>query len=69
MVVLLIPKVRMYMLFARTTQSSHIDVETILDRCQLGDWFFLYQLSKNIDEIVFKEILTELTVEISTSIV
>lgn len=68
-VVLLIPKVRVYMLFARTTHSSHIDVESILDRCQIGDWFFLYQVSKNIDEMVFKEILTELNVEISTSIV
>lgn len=54
------PKVRLYLLRARSRLSSHEDVEQIADKCQIGDWFILYQLGKNIDPLIYKEVITDL---------
>lgn len=54
------PKVRLYLLRARSRLSSHEDVEHIAEKCQIGDWFILYQLGKNIDPLIYKEVITEL---------
>lgn len=54
------PKVRLYLLRARSRLSSHKDVEFIADKCQIGDWFILYQLGKNIDPLIYKEVITDL---------
>lgn len=58
------PKVRLYLLRARSRLSSHSDVENIVDKCQIGDWFVLYQLGKNIDPLIYKEIIGDLAAKL-----
>lgn len=65
MFVVCAPKVRLYLLRARTRLSSHQDIEHISNKCQIGDWFILYQLGKNIDPLIFKEIITELAMKLN----
>lgn len=54
------PKLRLILLRARTRLSPPTQVETIARKCQIGDWFVLYQLGKNIDPLVYKELVAEL---------
>jgi len=58
------PKVRLYLLRARSRLSSHNDVENIAEKCQIGDWFVLYQLGKNIDPLIYKEIIGDLSAKL-----
>lgn len=54
------PALRLYLLRARSRLSSQKDVQIIADKFQLGDWFILYQLGKNIDPLIFKELISSL---------
>jgi hypothetical protein len=54
------PSLRLYLLRARSRLSSQKDVQVIADKFQLGDWFILYQLGKNIDPLIFKELISSL---------
>lgn len=58
------PKVRLYLLRARSRLSSHNAVENISEKCQIGDWFVLYQLGKNIDPLIYKEIIDDLSAKL-----
>lgn len=53
------PKVRLYLLRARSRLSNHEDIEHIAEKSQIGDWFILYQLGKNIDPLIYKEVINE----------
>jgi len=35
-------------------------VETVAQKCQIGDWFVLLLLGKNIDPLVYKELISDL---------
>jgi len=53
---------RMNRYFRRS--SSKIDkIEAYIKQCKLGDWFVLYQLSKNLNRPFFMEFLTKISVE------
>ena len=58
------PKVRLYLLRARSRLTDHQDVEQIADKCQIGDWFILYQLGKNIDPLIYKEVISDLALKL-----
>uniref|UniRef100_A0A1B6L2T6 Innexin n=1 Tax=Graphocephala atropunctata TaxID=36148 RepID=A0A1B6L2T6_9HEMI len=58
--VVLGPQVRLYLLRARSRLSPQEQIETIARKCQIGDWFVLYQLGKNIDPLIFKELISDL---------
>lgn len=58
--ILCLPKLRNVILSMRTGFSSRNNINRVLKKCYIGDWFILYQLSKNIDSIIFKEIILEL---------
>ncbi|KAK9498875.1 hypothetical protein O3M35_003430 [Rhynocoris fuscipes] len=58
--VVLGPQIRLYLLRARSHLSPQDHIEIIANKCQLGDWFILYQLGKNIDSLIFKELLADL---------
>ena len=36
-------------------------LEYVLSKCQIGDWFVLYQLSKNCNPYFFREFIKELS--------
>lgn len=50
----------MFLLRARSRLSPHEQIEAIARRCQIGDWFVLYQLGKNIDPLIYKELVSDL---------
>ncbi len=54
------PRVRLYLLRARSRLSNHGEIESIAEKCQIGDWFVLYQLGKNIDPMIYKEVISDL---------
>ncbi|XP_065169616.1 innexin inx2 [Atheta coriaria] len=54
------PKLRLYLLRARSRLASQEQIEVIAKKCHIGDWFVLYQLGKNIDPLIFKEIINDL---------
>lgn len=55
---------RLHLLRARARLTSQRDIEFILYRFKIGDWFLLYQLSKNLDPFTFKEICRDLSHEL-----
>ena len=55
-----LPNLRLYLLRARSRLSSQEQIETIARKCQIGDWFVLYQLGKNIDPLIYKELIGDL---------
>lgn len=54
------PKLRFILLRARSRLSNTKQIEIISNRCQIGDWFILYQLGKNIDPLIFKQLIADL---------
>ena len=49
----------------RYFRSSHktVKIENYLNNCKLGDWFVLYQLSKNLNRPFFMDFLTKLSLD------
>ena len=39
-------------------------LEYVLSKCQMGDWFVLYQLSKNCNPYFFREFIKEFAIEL-----
>lgn len=60
-IVLLIPRLRLSLLRIRGRMASDQHTKYIFNRCNIGDWFLLYQFSKNVDGVIFKEICCDLT--------
>lgn len=58
--VLMGPQVRMFLLRTRSRHTSQEEIEKIAKKCMIGDWFVLYQLGKNIDPLIYKEIVADL---------
>ncbi|BES93293.1 unnamed protein product [Nesidiocoris tenuis] len=54
------PRLRLFLLRARSRLSPLTQIETIANKCQIGDWFIFYQLGKNIDPLIFKELVSDL---------
>ncbi|CAG9858463.1 unnamed protein product [Phyllotreta striolata] len=54
------PKIRLYLLRAKCRIAPSDHIETISNKCEIGDWFVLYQLGKNIDPLIFKEVISDL---------
>lgn len=48
------------MLCSQTKLSPRNKIQKILNQCKIGDWFILFQLSKNINSLSFNEIIFEL---------
>ncbi|CAG9840087.1 unnamed protein product [Diabrotica balteata] len=59
--VIFAPKIRLYLLRTKCRIAAYDQVETIGNKCEIGDWFVLYQLSKNIDPLIFKEVINDLS--------
>jgi len=64
MAVLTIPKFRMLLLKARSRLANKEDMDLVCKKCQIGDWFILYQLSRNIQPSVFKELISDLAMKL-----
>ena len=49
--------------FRRSTKMDKI--KAYIDDCKLGDWFVLYQMSKNLNRPFFMDFLTMLSIRVS----
>ena len=58
--VILGSQVRFYLLRAQARLASRNEVELVARKCQIGDWFVLLLLGKNIDPLVYKELISDL---------
>ena len=57
---------RMYRYFKRSVKGDKIEMY-IKQNCTLGDWFVLYQLSKNLNKPFFMEFLSRLPDSVQTT--
>ncbi|XP_043229955.1 innexin inx2-like [Amphibalanus amphitrite] len=57
---MLSPQLRLQLLMMRARLASHHDVAIVARKCQIGDWFVLCQMGKNMDPIAFKELIGKL---------
>jgi len=57
---LLLPALRMCILKQRARLVTQGELENICRRLRLGDWFVLYQLGKNMDQMIFREFIEKL---------
>merc|ERR1719499_2184099 len=61
-------KLRFYQLFKTFRHKYDEDVtkclEYVLSKCQVADWFVMYQLSKNCNQYFFREFIRELAIEL-----
>lgn len=60
------PWMRRMLLRTKSRLVSAITVESIVRKCQVGDWFLLFQLGKNMDALIYKEFMEELARELQT---
>ncbi|XP_055841964.1 innexin inx2 [Episyrphus balteatus] len=59
--VIAMPKLRLLLFRARSRLSQQDEIEAISKKCNIGDWFLLYQLGKNIEPLIYREILSDLS--------
>jgi len=52
---------RQILLRTRCRLASQGDIEAVARKCHIGDWFLLYQLAKNMDPLIYREFITELS--------
>ncbi|XP_014215358.1 innexin inx2 [Copidosoma floridanum] len=55
---------RVLLLRARSRLNNRKEIEKINCKCQIGDWFMLYQLGRNIDPLIYKQVITDLAVRL-----
>jgi hypothetical protein len=41
-------------------------MDVLMKRAQMGDWFVIFLLSKNLDSVLFKEFIMQLTEKLKT---
>ncbi|XP_034242274.1 innexin inx2-like [Thrips palmi] len=62
-------RLRTYLLSCRAWRCQFRIVESICYSCEIGDWFVLYQLSRNIDQRIFVELLRSIDLHVFSSCV
>ncbi|EEB14301.1 Innexin inx2, putative [Pediculus humanus corporis] len=58
--VVMLPQLRQTLLRARSRLAPHDKIAQIARKCQIGDWFILYQLGANIDPLIYRELVEDL---------
>uniref|UniRef100_A0A182XA18 Innexin n=1 Tax=Anopheles quadriannulatus TaxID=34691 RepID=A0A182XA18_ANOQN len=59
-VIIFVPSVRSQLLNARNRMVPRNVAKTISSSLDLGDWWIVYMLARNLDPIIFKDVATEL---------
>ncbi|XP_059621051.1 innexin shaking-B isoform X1 [Phlebotomus argentipes] len=60
-VIIFSPRMRVYLLRLRFRLVRRDAIETIVRRSKMGDWFLLYMLGENIDTLIFRDIMQDLS--------
>lgn len=61
-----IPSMRKIMLERNSKYDYKDRVDILMKKAQMGDWFVIFLLSKNMDSILFKEFITRLSEKLKT---
>lgn len=54
------PRARLIVFESKARLNANHEVQMIASRIQIGDWFVLMQLGKNMNAFIFKELITEM---------
>lgn len=52
--------VQVYLLRMRFRLINRDDIDAIVRRSKMGDWFLLYMLGENVDSVIFRDVMHEL---------
>ena len=63
-VIVMMPPVRMFLLRSRLSAPQKDDADVITQRCSIGDWLLVDFLSKNMDTMVFSNVVSKLAKEL-----
>ncbi|XP_046445811.1 innexin inx2-like [Daphnia pulex] len=63
-VIVMMPPVRMFLLRSRLSAPQKDDADVITQRCSIGDWLLVDFLSKNMDTMVFSNVVGKLAKEL-----
>ncbi|XP_073954833.1 innexin family member shaking B isoform X2 [Choristoneura fumiferana] len=58
-VIIFSPRMRVYMMRMRFRLVRRDNVDTIVRRSKMGDWYLLYILGENLDSVIFRDIMHE----------
>ncbi|XP_035429746.1 innexin shaking-B isoform X2 [Spodoptera frugiperda] len=58
-IIIFSPRMRVYMMRMRFRLVRRDNVDTIVRRSKMGDWYLLYILGENIDSVIFRDIMHE----------
>ncbi|KAJ1527919.1 hypothetical protein ONE63_007854 [Megalurothrips usitatus] len=58
--IILSPRIRVYLLRMRYRLINRDDIDAIVRRSKMGDWFLLYMLGENVDSVIFRDVMHEL---------
>jgi len=61
LIIIFSPRMRAYLLYIRFRLIRKECINIIIKKAQMGDWFLLYMLGQNIDSMIFKEVVHELS--------
>ncbi|CAH3833891.1 innexin inx2-like [Pieris brassicae] len=64
--VLSMPPLRIYLIMGQVRCVKHRVVSKIVKRFSFGDWFLLYMLGKNMNPIVYKDLIIELSKDLES---
>uniref|UniRef100_A0A1L8E348 Innexin n=1 Tax=Nyssomyia neivai TaxID=330878 RepID=A0A1L8E348_9DIPT len=65
--IMTMPALRARILNARNRMVPREVAKSISNKVDIGDWWIIYMLGRNLDPIIFKDVLTELTKNIESS--
>ena len=54
------PQIRNHLLRSKARLVDPEYINTIANKCKVGDWFILYQLGRNMDPLIFRELIQDL---------
>lgn len=58
-IIIFSPRMRVYMMRMRFRLVRRDNVDTIVRRSKMGDWYLLYILGENLDSVIFRDIMHE----------
>jgi hypothetical protein len=59
-ITILVPRSRVLATHSRCRIANRDAMTTVINQCQIGDWFLLDLLSKNLDPLNFKDLIIDL---------
>nr|CAH0102515.1 unnamed protein product [Daphnia galeata] len=66
-ILLAVPRIRPLILHARNRFVPSEVINAISDKLEVGDWWILYMLGRNLEPLVYREVVSELSKKIETN--